>query len=212
VTDIIERAEAALAKMWDARADTERAALVPDLLADLKSTRAQLDRLRSKLTLEWRTVGFLPADKDMAQAQADATDGSCNAGSYPNGGTGTTMPELRARLADALFNRLADYGIVDHDAASALVDTLLSLPGIAIVELPKPDDTASGRNGEYAAWWGRYPDNNPQQPSRWRGHDVCAQEGFVFEGTRQQKPTLARALAAALLAAANAAEQAASNG
>lgn len=41
MSGIIERAEAALAKSWNARSDTELAALVPELVAALKAARAK---------------------------------------------------------------------------------------------------------------------------------------------------------------------------
>ncbi len=45
------------------------------------------------------------------------------------------MIDLHARLTDALVNRLADYNLGDRGIAERLVDTLLNLPGIAIIEL-----------------------------------------------------------------------------
>lgn len=43
--DIIERAETELAKSWNTRSDTQRAELVPELIAALKAERAENERL-----------------------------------------------------------------------------------------------------------------------------------------------------------------------
>lgn len=45
--------------------------------------------------------------------------------------------DLRARLADVLFNRLADYDITDRIIAEQLADLVLKLPGIAIMDREK---------------------------------------------------------------------------
>lgn len=49
IDKLIERAEAALAKSWNARSDTERAGLVPKLVAALKTARAQRDEFHAQL-------------------------------------------------------------------------------------------------------------------------------------------------------------------
>lgn len=88
-------------------------------------------------------------------------------------------------------------------------DVLLSLEGVAIVALPEPDDTGSGQGGEFDAWWGRYPDNDPHHAPRWAGYDVWAEHGKVHTSAiHEHTPDQARALAAVLLAAADAAKAA----
>lgn len=128
------------------------------------------------------------------------------------------MPDvLRARLAEALREHFklhragrpeewvcggchADFHNFrcheDHVA-----DVLLSLEGVAIVALPEPEDTGSGQDGEFDAWWGH--------SARWSGHDVWAESGAVHTSAiHQHTPEQARYLAAVLLAAADAAEAA----
>lgn len=109
------------------------------------------------------------------------------------------MTDLRTRLVDALREHRArrpkcitcSYG---HESDRHLIDVLLSLPGIAIVELPEaipkgltdwPDD-ASFPVGEMSV--------------RVLGHSVRW-------GDSKYPTGYARSLAAALLAAANAAEK-----
>jgi hypothetical protein len=107
------------------------------------------------------------------------------------------VPDIRTRLADALdkhegvegwsFCRCSDK---QKHCAGHLADVLLSLPGIAIVELPAPNQFAPdwkdfGHAQTYAAL--------PGQVAR-------------FSGKQWITSSEARAIAAALLAAANATE------
>lgn len=127
------------------------------------------------------------------------------------------MSDVRAKLAEALReHRIIEIGIgcngcscgdTNGNWAAHAADVLLSLEGVAIVAVPEPDDTGSGRDGEFNAWWGRYPDNDPHHAPRWDGHDVWAEHGNVHTSAiHEHTPEQARALAAALLAAADAAE------
>ncbi|MDP7721817.1 hypothetical protein [Mycobacterium sp. TY814] len=135
------------------------------------------------------------------------------------------MSDVRARLAEALRNHFklhragrpeewvcggchADFhNFQCHE--DHVADVLLSLEGVAIVALPEPDDTGSGQGGEFDAWWGRYPDNDPHHAPRWAGYDVWAEHGKVHTSAiHEHTPDQARALAAVLLAAADAAKAA----
>lgn len=133
------------------------------------------------------------------------------------------MPDVvRAKLAEALRDQHAvaydddaamyycDCGMATGDyRVWADHDVLLSLEGVAIVALPEPDDTGSGQGGEFDAWWGRYHDNDPHHAPRWAGHDVWAEHGKVHTSAiHEHTPDQARAPAAALLAAADAAKAA----
>lgn len=61
------------------------------------------------------------------------------------------MSELRQQLAEALKGGLAKHGYpMATDTANYLADTLLSIPGIAITELPEADDV---HNDGIAFWW-----------------------------------------------------------
>lgn len=123
------------------------------------------------------------------------------------------MSDVRAKLAEALRGHQRNpYG--QHDGwwecscstdephtPEHLADVLLSLEGVAIVALPEPEDTGSGQDGEFDAWWGH--------SARWSGHDVWAESGAVHTSAiHQHTPEQARYLAAVLLAAADAAEAA----
>lgn len=131
------------------------------------------------------------------------------------------MSDVRARLAAALRGHQRNpYG--QHDGwwecscstdephtPEHLADVLLSLEGVAIVALPEPEATGSGQGGEFDAWWGRYPDNDPHHAPRWAGYDVWAEHGKVHTSAiHEHTPDQARALAAVLLAAADAAKAA----
>lgn len=103
------------------------------------------------------------------------------------------MTEVRALLAEALQEHRSRHGwcSVEHD-----IDALLSLPRIAIVELPEghevgPPDAPCLQFTNVVAWPG---------------------SGFLQDEStpwphRRQNPTTARRHATALLAAADAAEQ-----
>jgi hypothetical protein len=75
---------------------------------------------------------------------------------------------------------------------------LLSLPGIAIVQLPEPDHT-DDRGWQ---WWAA--------KGKWDSYDICAQSGggVVEHRVRSYGTAKARSLAAALLAAAAEADHA----
>lgn len=92
------------------------------------------------------------------------------------------MTDLRARLAEALQRSPFRAGL--YIPIDAVPDLLLSLPGIASVELPEKVDG----------------------PGEWTGPVWVSRAGNVRMGTSQWSPGRARELAAALLAAANAAE------
>lgn len=99
------------------------------------------------------------------------------------------MTDIRTRLVGALREKLA--AICDSDYArwaDHFADVLLSLPGIAIVELPEPIGDRSNVTDAI---------KNP----RWTC-TINPDSSIEFEGS----PEEARALAATLLAAANAAE------
>lgn len=96
---------------------------------------------------------------------------------------------VRARLVDALQERGYFSATDRKSAAEGIVDLLLTLPGIAITELPEADDQWRGAhiwlNGDVRA-----------TPSGVH----CSPEGRLV-------PSEARKFAAALLAAANAADE-----
>ena len=110
------------------------------------------------------------------------------------------MSELRQRLADALREHLYEWD-EDHwhcakceipvtgteDWAVHVADVLLSLPGIAIVELPEPMNLSRSDS--------TFP------------HDIVAYPGGVMDCDCDLKPSDARSIAAVLLAAANKAEE-----
>lgn len=108
------------------------------------------------------------------------------------------MADLRAHLADALRGYLSDMppSIQDWFGPEEMADVLLSLPGIAIVELPKGHDVG--------------PPENPC----FQFVNVVTCPGsreIVDESTawprRKHNPATARAHAGMLLAAAIAAEE-----
>jgi hypothetical protein len=107
----------------------------------------------------------------------------------------------------------AEVVTMDRDEHAAHVASVvvgvLTANGWALTKLPEPDDTGSGKDGEFDAWWAHYPNNNGSQPSKWPNWVICAADGDVHLGTWQMHPAKARAMAAALLAAANAVEVAA---
>lgn len=101
---------------------------------------------------------------------------------------------VRARLVDALQERGYFSATDRKSAAEGIVDLLLSLPGIAIVEIPEP---LPGRvAGELPGW--EVGPTVVQVDSYGR----VLVDGSMFETSE------ARALAARLLAAANVAERA----
>jgi len=103
------------------------------------------------------------------------------------------MIDLRQRLADSLNKQLDLYGDgISSGHMEMLVDSLLSLPGIAIVELPDGSDVGQG--------WTQFK-NVVVGP----GGDI-RDEGSAYPPVQHNAAT-ARSHAAALLAAANKAEQ-----
>lgn len=121
------------------------------------------------------------------------------------------MADLRARLTDALQLELAVRRGGLRKWAAHIADVLLSLPGIAIVELPQPDGASYVVDPEDDQF-----EVIPIQLSR----DPWNESAERYHGCRISWGSLelnlvddhARALAAALLGAANAAEQAVTNG
>lgn len=105
------------------------------------------------------------------------------------------MGDIRTRLADALRDQFRAPPLQLDYAAGVL----LSLPGIAIIELPESPDFTY-RNGDQC----------------WRGDEWSVVSGSIKGVEIRSYIGIsiadARALAAALLAAANAAEQAANHG
>jgi hypothetical protein len=116
------------------------------------------------------------------------------------------QPDLRTLLSDALRGHAfdgCDYCFCGYRTgqgysaawAEHAVDALLSLPGIAITQLPTPDDD----HHDGIAFW-------------WQSADVGVSDGMVLAkfdpGTESLwfYPELARDIAGALLAAAAAAE------
>lgn len=113
------------------------------------------------------------------------------------------MTDLRKRIADVLCNRLADLDVSGGRfpdgcrwLADNLTETLLALDGVAIVELPEFND-------EYGCFLGGgYPCNGDPE------HLIGAPGGMVHAGLpKYMPPRVARSIAAALLAASNAAEE-----
>ena len=104
---------------------------------------------------------------------------------------------VRARLADALWERRAYGSVIGVQTA---VDVLLSLPGIAIVELPDPD---------YFDHWD-IPSCGEFNGFESTGDAVVSvditEDGIEADTFGEMTPLESRLLAAALLAAANAAE------
>lgn len=108
------------------------------------------------------------------------------------------MSDVRARIADALH----DNGCHPDDAAE-LADALLSLRGIAIVELPEPsyidepelDVKGYGFNG------------GPSDTHVARVRGVYAHDGLVYDQWDGVTPAEARMVASWWLAAAEAAER-----
>lgn len=120
------------------------------------------------------------------------------------------MSDLRARLADALQEPiLREMWLIDDPDqgwAERVADVLLSLPGIAIVELPVPDSTRY-EGDEHAPMdrmaWGT---GSKFAVSHWEYPEVqIAYDDEPFEPISIRH---ARWFAAALLAAANAADTA----
>lgn len=119
------------------------------------------------------------------------------------------MTDIRTRLVGALREKLA--AICDSDYArwaDHFADVLLSLPGIAIVELPEPD--SNHYDGEYGGpadrpgWLDICLDIDGVDVSVWNPGEV--QIGLRQEPLNPICANDARKLAAALLAAANATE------
>lgn len=105
------------------------------------------------------------------------------------------MTDIRTRLTDALADGLENkqnaklsIPFARGRVAYHLADVLLALPGIAIVELPEPIGDRSNVTGAI-------------KKPRWTC-TINPDSSIEFEGS----PEEARALAATLLAAANAAE------
>lgn len=97
------------------------------------------------------------------------------------------MTDIFTRLADVLHKQGYPY----TGQLSKAIDALLSLPGIAIIELPRPHLDQSWRFNDSGEWEYTYV----------RGDDE-----IVVSGTGSYTVSEARELAAALLAAVNAAE------
>jgi hypothetical protein len=118
------------------------------------------------------------------------------------------MSEIRTRLADALdeiWNNSDADAWSSHRVVGEICDKVLSLPGVAIVELPEPDsdhyDGEYGGPADRLAWL----DIAEFDVSAWNADEV--QIGLCQEPLEPIAAADARKLAAALLAAANAAEQ-----
>lgn len=119
------------------------------------------------------------------------------------------MSDLRAQIREALRSYELDWTYDNKDLYDELAGVVLSLPGVVVVELPGPQP----------GWWDCYEDegDEPDHDSygdqsgefvvtTWRGHPGEVQISHQGEPLEPVRPTEARALAAALLAAANAAE------
>jgi hypothetical protein len=101
------------------------------------------------------------------------------------------MTDIRARLTDALREH-ASWAVPMRDDAERIADVLLSLPGIAIVELPEP---LPGRAGAEMPRW------------EFGGAVIQSRHPWVHLDGRALDVAETRALATRLLAAANAAEE-----
>jgi hypothetical protein len=115
------------------------------------------------------------------------------------------MSDIRQRLADALDQAWDTWMTAPHDDPDKrlesplwtyVADVLLSLPGIAIVELPETQATNSVKTdfGRFVEYWHHPP------------RDRIERSITTYEAPTLMRAETARALAAALLAAANAAE------
>lgn len=105
------------------------------------------------------------------------------------------MSDIRTRLVTALKEHerwLTGHLPMPHEV---LADVLLSLPGIAITELPEPDEILKNRAVFHAA------------PYRVVSVTGGVDQGFVDLNNTHLLYRNARTLAAALLAAANAAQE-----
>lgn len=120
------------------------------------------------------------------------------------------MSDLRARLADVLGDAFINVpaGVNDDFSwANYLADVLLSLPGIAIVELPEPDSTRyEGDEHEHEDRLCWMPGDD-FEISVWQRAEIqrC---GYGWGDMEPISATEGRTIAAALLASADAAEQA----
>lgn len=117
------------------------------------------------------------------------------------------MSDIRARIADAVLNRLADYGIdmIARDIANAITETVMSLPGIAIVELPEPDSTRYEGDEHEPSDRLCWMPGDDFEVSVWNRGEV-QRDGYGWGDIKPLSVAEARTVAAALLAAANAAE------
>lgn len=121
------------------------------------------------------------------------------------------MSDLRERLADALRAAGDKWMVAEPDDPDIdqdppyyeyLVNELLSLPGIAIVELPEPsyvDEPEEGLKGY--GFNGTPPDSHIAKE-----HGVYAHDGLVYDQYDGMTPAQSRTIASWWLAAANAAE------
>lgn len=109
---------------------------------------------------------------------------------------GEIVTDLRARIADALREHLIHYLSSPMIDFEGIADVLLSLPGIAVVELPEGHDVGP-------------PDEPCLQFTNvvaWPGSGLLQDESTLWPH-RKHNPTTARRHAASLLAAADAAEE-----
>lgn len=122
----------------------------------------------------------------------------------------STEPESTRSAEDVIAKQIRECQQAEGYWASeeaVLILDALAAAGYAVVQLPKPDDVGSGQDGEFDAWWGHYPDNDPGNPPLWPNHDITAEQGRCGYGIGGQfTPGEARLFAAALLAAAGVAE------
>jgi hypothetical protein len=103
------------------------------------------------------------------------------------------MSDVRARIVDALRENLIHYLSSPMIDFEGIADVLLSLPGIAITELPEVDDT----DPDGCVWF-----SDGSDPGT-----VGAYPGVkVVHGIWEWTPEQARVVSAQWLAAANAAE------
>lgn len=103
------------------------------------------------------------------------------------------MTDIRTRLADALQEAINNVPVGVPDATdwpSHIADVLLSLPGIAILELPEVDLERGFIT----------------EPGMWSINLTERKTSMAVGRDRQWSPTDLREFAAALLATANAAE------